>query len=140
LWDKDSQRRNISHYKDTPEHKKESARMVFEMTKKMMLFCIENWSDMIFDGIIYQEAVMRDMIDFVKNHWWDLVHVHLTASKEIWEERIEKRGISWSLTIEKARFFYENMTKIPKELFSVEIDTSNKDEATVCKEIENFLA
>jgi hypothetical protein len=43
------------------------------------------------------------------------------------------------LTIEKAKSFYENLSKIPKDLFSIEINTDNKSEDDVCNEIECFL-
>lgn len=139
LWDKDSQRRNISHYKDTKEHQKKSWKMIFEMTKKMILFCIENGCNMIFDGIIYEKEIILDMRKFIQNNLWEFVHVHITASEDIWENRINQRGISWSLTIEKAKSFYENLSNIPKDLFSMEINTDNKSEDDVCNEIEYFL-
>jgi len=38
------------------------------MTKKMILFCIENGCNMIFDGIIYEKEIILDMKEFIQNN------------------------------------------------------------------------
>jgi len=133
LREKDVQKRNFSHYKDTKENQRISADLILKLTKNVIKFGIENNQTIIFDSILRQEEIIKDFEKFVVENWWKILHILLNAPKNIWKERILERWISGSFTFERAEMFYDNLQIIKNIWNMIEIDTSDTNPEKICK-------
>ena len=133
LWEKDTQRRNFSHYKDSKESYSNSWKSILELSWWIMRSCLENKINLIFDWVITDADFLKRMENYVIENWWIFTHILLTASREVWYNRLIERWLWWSLTEEKAISIYNKLSKFNMNV-SV-IDTTNKSEDDVFEEI-----
>lgn len=139
LREKDVQRRNLSHYKDTFTHQKRSWKLVMALSKHAISFCIENKLDLIFDGILREKDVIQNLESYIHSAWGEFVHIYLNSSKDLWQKRLEKRWIWGSLSLEKAICFYDNLVELSKEIKMIELDTSSVIPEETCSLILDIV-
>ena len=110
-----------------------------DLSKHAIDFCVKNWLDLIFDGVLWQKEVVESLESYIQSIWAEFVHIYLNAPKDIRQKRLEKRGIWWSLTLEKAICFYDNLVELNQELDMKEIDTTIMTPDDVCVNILEFV-
>lgn len=139
LREKDAQRRNISHYKDTKEHQRKSWDLILDLTKSLIESCIKNKIDVIMDGVLWEQHIIQDLESYIKWLWWFFFHIYLNAPKDVWEERLINRWISWSHRKERAEFFYDSLQKLKENVVMYEVDTEKFTPEEVLEKIVEVI-
>lgn len=135
IWKKDEQRRNISWYKSSKESYKESAQSILTLTQFIIHWSIINNNDLIFDWFLRRVEDIESLKATTIENWGWFYHFILNAPRDFWQTRIHKRWVWWSLTFEKAEYFYNEIKKLESLSPHISIDVSNKSIDWVVLEI-----
>jgi hypothetical protein len=95
-----------------------------QMTHSMMECCANNNLDMVYDWVLIRKEDVLSLEKHAEDLWIWFYHIYLNAPSDIWLNRVQERWFWWSLTEEKAIYFYEGLKELKNEVSMHEIDTS----------------